>query len=81
MKTFGKMTIAFLYDDETDTITNEPILQSSEPDVSIDVLRRVYVALGMHLHRMFIDNRYDDSDTERIKAQHTELIQILEDEK
>lgn len=78
MKTFGKMSIAFLYDDETGIIVNEPILESSEPNVPTDVLQRIYISLGMHLHGMLIRERYSDEDTERIEKQHKELIQILE---
>ena len=81
MKTFGKMSIAFLYDDETDMIVNEPILEASEQDIPMDVLQRAYISLGMHLHGMLVDKRYDDSDTETIKAKHAELLKILEGEK
>ena len=78
MKTFGKMSIAFLYDDETDTIAIEPILESSKPDVPIDVLQHVYIALGMRLHFMLGEKRYSDLEIEKI---HAELLGILESEK
>lgn len=78
MKTYGKMSIAFLYDDETDTIVNEPILESSKQNVSDDVLQRIYIALGMHLHGMLARKRYCNEDIERIETQHAELIEILE---
>ena len=80
MKTFGKMSIAFLYDDETDIIVNEPLLEASQQSIPPDVLRRVYVALGMHLHGLLVSEKYDDSDTETIKAMHGELLGILEGE-
>jgi len=81
MKTFGKMSIAFLYDDETDTIAIEPILESSKPDVPIDVLQRVYIALGMRLHFMLSEKRYSDLDSDEIEKIHAELLGILEYQK
>lgn len=81
MKTYGKMSIAFLYDDETDMIVNEPILESSQPEVSIDVLQRVYISLGMHLHTMICSKKYCDEDAAKIKEEHAELMSILESKK
>ena len=81
MKTFGKMSIAFLYDDETDTIANEPILELSKPEISMEVLQRVYVSLGMHLHIMSCEKRYGDDDSGEIRERHDELMDILENKK
>ena len=81
MKTFGKMSIAFLYDDETETIANEPILKLSKPEIPMEVLQRVYVSLGMHLHIMSCKKRYGDDDSDGIIERHAELMAILEDKK
>ena len=81
MKTYGKMSIAFLYDDETDTIANEPILESSQSNVPIDVLQRVYISLGMHLHIMSCEKRYTEDNSGEIRERHAELMSILEDKK
>ena len=78
MKTYGKMSIAFLYDTETDMIVNEPLLAASQQSIPPDVLQRVYVSLGMHLHNMLNTKRYNDSDTEAIEMMHDELMGILE---
>ena len=81
MKTFGKMSIAFLYNDETETIANEPILELSKPEISMEVLQRVYVSLGMHLHIMSCKKRYGDDDSGEMRERHDELMDILENKK
>ena len=81
MKTFCKMSIAFLYDDETGIIVNEPILEASNKDIPIEVLQRAYVSLGYNLHTMAIEKRYKDEDYNNIKERHNELLKILEDKR
>ena len=81
MRTYGKMSIAFLYDEETDMIGIEPILESSGVDVPNDVLQRVYISLGMLLHFRLNEKRYSDSDDDEITKIYDELMSILESEK
>lgn len=81
MKTFGKMSITFLYDEESDTTVVEPSLESNKDNVSADVLQRAYIALGYHLHGMLVNKKYSDEDTHKIEAAHAELVAIMEDNK
>jgi len=76
MKTQGSMTINFLYDNQTGTLVVDPEIKC-KGDVALEIIQRVYISLGYHIHKESVDILYSKRDEDEIVELHEELLNRL----